>query len=45
VPFDVGFGIATVTLEAITISLDSQALQRYYQQIYGTPPRQSGRSR
>jgi hypothetical protein len=35
-PFDVGFGIATVTLEAITISLDNQALQRYYNQIYGT---------
>lgn len=35
VPFDVGFGVATVTLEAITLSLDAAALARYYTQIYG----------
>lgn len=34
-PHDVGFGIANVTLEGVTIALDSQGLQRYYQQIYG----------
>jgi hypothetical protein len=34
---DVTFGVATVTLEAITILLDAQGLQRYNTQIYGVP--------
>lgn len=42
VPMDVGFGVATVTLEAITIALDAAGLSRYNQQIYGTPSPTAG---
>lgn len=39
-PFDVNFGAGQVTVENITIGLDSQGLQHYYKQLYGTttPP-------
>jgi hypothetical protein len=41
-PQDIGFQAAGVALEGITLLLDSNALSRYYQQLYGNPSPPAG---